>query len=163
MAHRSEQGNVLGFVLVGAVLATLLVGGVWFVRNQMAASNNGDTVSTEDPSSTPEAQSSTDKDKNQPNPPEKSGSSNGDKLKDALATQQTAEEKKAQEQRAAQEASSKTKTNAPASASEPSPANAPAVSSTLPETGPGDVLVSVVGATSLVGVGLAYRQSRRLV
>lgn len=159
MARRSEQGNVLGFVLVGAVLATLLVGGVWFARNQLTNNSNGDMASNAEAPSTPEASS----DKKQPNQSEKAGSSNGDKLKDALSTQQAAEEKKAQEQRAAQEASSATKATAPASTGETLPANSPAVSSTLPATGPGDVVIPIVGATSLVGVGLAYRQSRRLV
>lgn len=160
MARRSEQGNVLGFVLVGAVLATLLVGGVWFARNQLTNNSNGDMASNAEAPSTPEASSS---DKKQPNQSEKAGSSNGDKLKDALSTQQAAEEKKAQEQRAAQEASSATRATAPASTGETLPANSPAVSSTLPATGPGDVVIPIVGATSLVGVVLAYRQSRRLV
>ena len=160
MARRSEQGNVLGFVLVGAGLATLLVGGVWFARSQLTNNSNGDMASNAEAPSTPETSSS---DKKQPNQSEKAGSSNGDKLKDALSTQQAAEEKKAQEQRAAQEASSATKATAPAPTGETLPANSPAVSSTLPATGPGDVVIPIVGATSLVGVGLAYRQSRRLV
>ena len=58
MAHRNEQGNVLAFVLVGAVLAALLVGGIFIVKNQLAGnevalqgstdSSNGDGQSSED-------------------------------------------------------------------------------------------------------------------
>ena len=46
MARRSEQGNVLGFVLVGALLVALLLGGIYVARNSMGqlATNNGSSV-----------------------------------------------------------------------------------------------------------------------
>ena len=43
MARRSEQGNVLGYVLVGVLLVALLVGGVYFVRRAM----NGDATANQ--------------------------------------------------------------------------------------------------------------------
>ena len=52
MAHRSEQGNILGFVLVGALLVALLLGGIYVVRNTMGH------VATDDGASAPIAANS---------------------------------------------------------------------------------------------------------
>ena len=107
MAHRSEQGNVLGFVLVGVLLAALLAGGIYAVRRGMLAKvtdgATGTVATTENAnkdSKTDGASASTDK---------KDSKTDGDstktadqKLKEALTTQ-SAEEKKAQEQQKAQQ------------------------------------------------------------
>lgn len=151
MARRSEQGNVLGFVLVGALLIALLLGGVWLVRNQLAKNNVQGTVATTSQSTannTSDSSTSTGS----------SDGTGGNDLKDALAAQQTAEEKKAQEQKAAQDAEAAKS----ASTSESSTTTA-TTSTTLPTTGPEEALLPLAGAASLAGVSLAYARSRRLI
>ena len=45
MAHRSEKGSVIGFVLVGTALAAAFVGGVYMVRHS-GELNSTDTQQT---------------------------------------------------------------------------------------------------------------------
>ena len=40
MAQRIQQGSILGFVLVGALLTALVIGGIFVVRHQLATTNN---------------------------------------------------------------------------------------------------------------------------
>lgn len=151
MAHRSEQGNILGFVLVGVLFVGLVAGGVWVVRSQLAKTG-GEETATESTSSDKTTEQLSE-----------AGSSDVAKdpatdLKDALAAQQKEQEKKAEEQRAAQDAESNAKQSS-ATTSTTSPHSVVA----LPETGPGETLLSVAGATSLAGLGAAYVRSRRLL
>ena len=143
MTQRIEQGSILGFVLVGALLTALVVGGIVVVRNQFA--KNDSQVET-DQSSQDSGTSSTNK--------------SGDDLKKALEQQQ-AEEKKAQEQKAASEAQQSQSSGASMSGTNGgtgSTSNA----NNLPATGPADAMLTVVGATLLAGTGVAYARSRSL-
>lgn len=142
MTQRIQQGSILGFVLVGALLTALVIGGIFVVRNQLA--KNG----TQNPGSSQVATDQSD----QKNTGTSSNSSNSDSLKQALE-QQRAEEKKAQEQKAASEGqSSGTASN-----------NTASTASNLPTTGPADTLWTVLGATALAGVSIAYVRSRALI
>jgi hypothetical protein len=136
MTQRIEQGSILGFVLVGALLTALVIGGIAVVRNQLA--KNDSQVAT-DQSSQKSGSSST--------------GSSSDELKKALEQQQ-AEEKKAQEQKAASEAQQ----SQPASSSQGTTSNA----NNLPTTGPADAVWTILGAGLLAGTSMAYARSRSL-
>lgn len=145
MAHRSEQGNVLGFVLVGALLVALLLGGIFVVRHTIA--NQGDTGANvasneaEDPDSASDNTSETDKSSSEST--DKGASSSNQSLKDALDAQ-----------------NSQNRGNSGTSANQASGSHD---ADTLPETGPADTAFAIVGATLLVGTGAAYAGSRRLI
>ena len=149
MAHRSEQGNILGFVLVGALLVALLLGGIYVVRNSMVqvatggddTAGNGATDTASDGSSAPARDTTND---------ESTDKSDEQRLKETLEAQSAAEQK-AREQQAANQAASGT------AAQEASD------TSHLPATGPEEAVLPVVGATLLAGAGLSYVRSRRLI
>jgi len=149
MAHRSEQGNVLGFVLVGALLVAVLLGGIFVVRHNIAnqsdngssvASNEAEDSDTASNDSTDKSGSSSDVSDKDKNTPAESNQS----LKDTLDAQNSANR-------------SGSSTDAANQGSTGHDAD------TLPETGPADTAFAVVGATLLVGAGVAYIGSRRLI
>ena len=152
MAQRIQQGSILGFVLVGALLTALVIGGIFVVRNQLAK-NGG----TQNPGSTQVAKDQTGQDDNKSGT--SSNNSNSDSLKKALEQQQ-AEEKKAQEQKAASEAQSNSTSSSSSAAGSTGSTSA---ASNLPTTGPADAMWTVLGATALAGVSIAYVRSRSLI
>lgn len=135
MAHRSEQGNVLGFVLVGALLVALLLGGIYVVRHTMSG-NSGSEVVNNDTSS--------------PSTSDESEKSDDQSLKDALKQQSSSN----------QQNSSPSTTD---SHSNSSSSSSSTHADTLPETGPSETTAAIVGATLLVGAGVSYSRSRRLI
>lgn len=151
MARRSEQGNVLGFVLVGALLVALLLGGIYVVRNNMAH------LATDDGTSAPIA---ADTDKESGNDAAPTGEENKaadnktdeQRLKENLEAQSAAE-KKAREQQAAN-SSTATPIDKGATASS---------AASLPATGPEEAVLPILGATLLAGTVLSYARSRRLI
>lgn len=186
MKQRRTQGSILGFVLVGALLTALVVGGAFAAKRFIAQNQSGtDTVAQ-----APNSDDNKDKKEN-----DKPGTTSSD-LQKALE-QQSAAEKKAQEQKAASEAANKPTeapaasgtTPAPAQNSTPAPTPSSPATSTpqtpqngrssttlpqtgyqgpthaanLPETGPADSAFAVAGAALLVATGLAYRRSRSLI
>ena len=56
MNRANEGGSVLSFVVIGAVLAFLLVGGVYFVRQQMTAQAETKPSTTNEPQTSPSEQ-----------------------------------------------------------------------------------------------------------
>ncbi|NCU38172.1 hypothetical protein EOL96_03925 [Candidatus Saccharibacteria bacterium] len=147
MSHRREQGNIVGYVLVGAFLAALVVGGIYVVRNYIAGTE-GTIASNEEASPGEET----------PNKPETNKDTNSDELKEALE-QQAAEEQKAQEQQADK--------------AEPAPTETPVAESdgaapnndtgNLPATGPEEVYTPLVGAMLMTATTVAYIRSRGLI
>ena len=154
MARRSEQGNVLGFVLVGALLVALLLGGIYVARNSMGqlATNNG--------SSAPDATDGvSDKDTEPANGAVNKDTANDktdeQRLKEALEAQSAAE-KKAREQQAANN-------NSAGTTAKDGATSAASSASHLPATGPEEVVVPAAGAMLLSGAALSYVRSRRLI
>ncbi len=141
MAHRSEQGNVLGFVLVGALLVVLLLGGIYVVRHAISGSGSNDIATKNQP----ETNSSTADD-----PDNKTNSSESSSGSQAEPGDQ-----------AQKDSSDKNSSNNQSSSTNPS--GATGQTGTLPQTGPADTLVSVVGAALLAGASLSYARSRRLI
>ncbi len=157
MKQRRQKGSILGFVLVGAVLTALVVGGVFAAKRYIAmqqTSESTDTAVVKEP--TKETTKTT-------NSGDATPSSNSNDLQKALQ-EQSAAEKKAQEQKAASERASSAPSNsstAPSSQSSSSTSTTRAES--LPATGPEDSLIAMLGATLLAGAVVAYRRSRALI
>jgi len=143
MARRIEQGSVLGFVLVGAVLAGLLAGGVYVVRHIQATDN---TTTTK-----PATPSKDNKDiaDSGSSAPAKPSTSSDDKLKTALDSQSKGDAKKSD--------TSSTSSSSTSNSDSASSATA------LPKTGPEQVVFSTLGAALLVASVVSYTRSRRLI
>ena len=159
MSHRKEQGNILGYVLVGVLLAALVIGGIFVVRRYLPSSDTTGTSSSSDgtPTATTDA----------PTKPSTETDKNSEELKAALA-QQAAEEKKAQEQKAANESKpATTTTTGTTTTGSTSAATASVASGTdankLPATGPEDTALSMVGITLVTALAVAYVRSRALI
>lgn len=150
MAHRSEQGNVLGFVLVGALLVALLLGGIYVVR-QNAPGQAGTNVATNDTSSQGGEHSNSDSNANNTDNTSSDESKKSDEqsLKEAL-------EKQSNQNKDA----STTNTD---NANKNSTKDNSAQTTTLPQTGPADAFIGMAGATLLAGAGVSYARSRRLL
>ena len=140
MARRSEQGSVLGFVLVGAVLAALLVGGIYVVR-QIVSTQNGSGDDSKIADSNTESEQSKHEDNDSEN------STSQEQLQKELESQ-------ANQQKQANNSGN-------GNSSQSSQAGGSATN--LPATGPEDSLVMAIGATLLVGVGVSYTRSRQLI
>ena len=140
MARRIEQGNIVGFVLVGVLLAALLAGGIFLVRNHFA---NRDTNETQ---STNQTVANKDEEKTE-----------ADKAVEEALANQAAQERKAEEQL---EAKKNEPSTPPAAEVETTPQTGV---SNLPTTGPADTMWVALGVMSLAGVGLAYFRSRKLI
>lgn len=151
MARRSEQGNVLGFVLVGALLLGLLAGGMYVIKSYNPSEDKvAQTTKTDDKKNAAEEKKSATSD-----------SKNDDKLKaalDAQAKNEQAEKKKTQDKQPTKDVS------AESTQSEPTKDTAISTEAVkLPETGVGDAIAPIVGATLLVGSTVSYARSRRLI
>lgn len=146
MARRIEQGSVLGFVLVGALLVALLAGGVYVVRHMQST---GDTTA-------PAAPSADDKNTadNGSSAPAKPSTSNDDQLKAALDSQSKDKKK---------ESDTPSNTPAPSSTSSSGSSNSASSASALPKTGPEQVIGPMLGAALLVASAVSYTRSRRLI
>lgn len=152
MSRRSEQGNVPAFIIIGVLLTAALIGAVIVVRNlQHTGSKIADSSkrSTQNPKDTKDTT---------PSSSDKSTAANDQALKDALNAQSGSDKSTS---------SAKNPTNNSTATQSPE-TSSPTTSSTttagsLPKTGPESTFVSVLGATLLVGSGLAYMRSRRLV
>jgi septal ring-binding cell division protein DamX len=145
MKQYRSKGSILGFVLVGALLTALVVGGVFAAKRYIDQNQTSDTDSAtvaEAPAT--ETQKPAETKTTAP-------ASEDSDLKKALE-QQSAAEKKAQDQKAASEATTK-------AASTPASTN----TASLPTTGPEDSLAAMAGATLLAATGVAYRRSRALI
>ena len=142
MARRSEQGNILGFVLVGAVLVALLVGGVYMIRHH--APSNGDTGKDGETKAVP-SKEVTIKDGDPDNSSRKDRDTS---LKGALDGQSIKKPSSSTHAHDTQDAHSSAADNNTVAA--------------LPATGPSQTITSLVGATLLAGVAAAYVRSRRL-
>lgn len=144
MAQRIEQGSVLGFVLVGAVLLGLLAGGIYVVRHMQSTDN---TATTKPATPSKDNKNTAD---NGSSAPAKPSTSNEDQLKAALDAQSKSKE---------ESKNSDTST----SGSSTSANNSASSAAALPKTGPEQVVGSMLGAAFLVASVVSYTRSRRLI
>lgn len=133
MTRRLEQGNVVGFVLIGMVLTAALVGGVWLAR-QPSSDTSSQTASDTTTSQQADEDTST------------NTATTDEELKETLSQQAT------------QSSTDKEST----STTESSTTTSTSTTSNLPVTGPADTLLEMLGATLLAGVTVAYIRSRSI-
>lgn len=145
MAQRIEQGSVLGFVLVGAVLLGLLAGGIYVVRHMQSTDNTTTTKPT-----TPSKDNKNTADNGSSAPAKPSTTSNEDQLKAALDAQSKSKEESK-------------KSDTSTSSSSTSANNSTSSAAALPKTGPEQVVGSMLGAAFLVASVVSYTRSRRLI
>lgn len=142
MARINQSGSVASFVVIGAILALLLIGGVYAVRHSLLPAREGasgvvnqpedDTVAKDTPSTQGEEANPKDDSKEET---EKDNSVAGTTPKQDESESPT------------------TVTPAPSDAAQPG---------TLPETGPGASLLNAAVLSVLVAAALVYARSRQL-
>lgn len=168
MPYQKQRGSIVGFIIVGALLALALVGGVFFVKNNATNFNQVAKEVKEDAKDTTEdAKEALD---NEAKQNEDKSDKPSDDSKKSDANKQTEAEKKAAEQKKALEqeqqnnaSSAAEQTDKPAGipgASSPAETPQAGVSNTeIPKTGASDILLPVVASGLLVGATIAYRRS----
>lgn len=136
-----QRGSVIGYVLVGAVLTTLLVGGILLVKNNWRDTEQGTiTVSEDRSNNTDESSEGNGQNTNK---------SENDKLIDSIKENEADKEKQA--------ASADTANN---SSNDRSDTSSSSMANSLPQTGTGDTVGAVFALGGLAGVSLAYYRSR---
>ena len=127
MVRTNQGGSVLSFVVIGAVLVALFVGGVYTVHGLITQSEQPAPVQPESPSPQPDKNKS-DTSKNQP---QKQKSDD----KQSQSSQHAADNEAAQQK----------------------------LSAELPQTGPAELLGTLLALGLLTGSAVSYARSRRLV
>lgn len=148
MVRTKQGGSILGFVIVGSVLAVLLIGGAYFVRHQLAANTDLD---------------------DEPVVTQNSAGDSGDTTKDAKEDAKPSDDESKQAESGNDEEQAEGVVTLPGSAENPTDESeekdeedAPAVTD-LPQTGPADAVLSSVLLGGVAGVIVAYKRSRDAV
>lgn len=132
MRATNQGGSLVGFIIIGVLLALVLIGGLYGLNRYNAQRAADETVSQEE-------------NKTKTDTPAKS-SDTPDKTK-------TEEAPKKETDR------SRTNDTTPAPAPTPAPVAAPS-GTQLPQTGPADVIFSLVATSALAFAGVHYARSR---
>lgn len=132
MVRANQRGSIVGFIIVGGILALLLIGGAYFVRNNLVPAN-------EQPA-TPSQEENSSGDDSEWSPVDDSDSSteNDEQTDETISLPGRTEDG-----------------NTAAEDSGQTPNG-------LPETGPANVLLSGMLLGGLIGAGVAYKRSRNL-
>lgn len=152
MKRTNQGGSILGFVIVGAVLAILLVGGAYGVRHALKpASGNSGQIAREDQSKAPE--SSTEE--------SSEGSTEGDDSKEESGTGSGSSS-----QHEATNGSETTESSAGASSQPttqplPTTGHSEEAPESLPQTGPVDMFLQFIFLGSLAAALVVYFRSFR--
>lgn len=160
MARRSEQGNVLGFVLVGALLVATLLGGIFVVRRIASTqTGSGNEVSVTAPVG---SDSSTDKTSDTSTTTTDEATTQSEKEKEDKAALENALNS---QNSSSQSTTSTAQTTTESTAQSSSTTGASTTGSTgsLPKTGPEDTALTIAGATLLSAVAISYVRSRHLI
>lgn len=160
MARRIEQGSILGFVLVGAVLVGLLVGGIYLVRHNTESQTGGESVVSDNKDT---SSSSSDNKDTSGSSGSQDSSKSDDELKNALdENRSTGDGSTSSSSQNTQSSGSDSSSSASTSGSSEQQTSS-TTSAQLPQTGPADTYVGILGATLLAGTGFAYARSRNLL
>ena len=132
-----ERGSILEFVIVGAVMALLLIGGVYAIRHMLAPSAQGtdSTTSESDADLAPSSDETPDVDDT------KEDDSTVQNSEDDATTDETTESESSTSETAAEDGQTP---------------------SDLPQTGPAQSLLAGFLLSSMVAVAIAYKRSRDL-
>lgn len=149
MVHQSKSGNILGFVLVGVLFISLLLGGIFIIRHRISyetASRNSSTQSEKTPAVVSSGQDKSSNEKSD------SVTANNQALEKALDSQAANKNSQATGEQSSSGSSAVTTT--PASGN---------TAAHLPATGPSGALLSYIGGALLSGMSVAYAYSRRCI
>lgn len=150
MARTSQGGSILGFIVVGGVMALLLVGGVYVLQSSLTPGEDGPVAVTDFVKDESEKESG-----NKPETAEEE--SNDFEAVDPAEDEETSEESEDTESPSETPVTGPQNTAGSANGgglgSSVSPNN-------LPETGVGDTLVAGLILSSVAGVTMAYLRSR---
>lgn len=177
MTRKGEKGSVVSFIVVGVLLAALVIGGLYTLKERsfFGIGQQSETVETDeaagqianqtsDEKEKPESSTSGDKSSDQKSPEESEPSTpsapsttsdDSDKSSDSSTTEPSAPITSSDD---SQSSAQQSKTPQSSSSSNSSSTAA----SELPQTGPGDTILAFVGPAALVGAFLAYRRSYQL-
>lgn len=156
MDYKRQNGSVIGYVLVGVLLAALLVGGILLVKNALPKTENTDTSAVSGETENPDKTN----DENSTNGTETEATDDERARNEELNRQLAADSEDRSDD------NSESSTTAIVSRGDDTtnvPQTASTNSESLPQTGPAeDALVAVLGAGMLGGSAVAYRRSRSL-
>lgn len=183
MTRVKEQGSVVGFVMVGLVLAALVIGGIYLVRNQLGERLAGGSSldqateqAADDTKKTPDSEEAKTDDEaakeepadsqpdeqapaDQPTEADQPTSSDSDSATaPAVSDDATTEQTEAEDQRLAQTGVSDATQPAEVTRND----NLPTTGVELPQTGAGDFVWSALPVAAVVGAVVTYRRSNLL-
>lgn len=151
MANR-ERGSVVGYALGAVLLLSVLVGGIWLLKNNL--NNINGTAGNDQSSSTKTASNDSTK-----NSSDTTASNDQAAKNEAALKQQSGQSTNTTDSTSSGQSSGVTQV--PHTATVPDTA---AQSSSLPTTGPAeDGVVAVLGMGTLVGLSVAYLRSRAAI
>lgn len=135
MARTNQGGSILSFAVLGGVMALLLIGGVYVVRHNLAPLERESQVTTSQNGSSSDRASNNDqpaRPQDRDQPPETATPGNANNDKTSVENSAT-----------------------------PAPAGNDQASSGLPSTGPSSAFFAGLMLSGLIGLAIAYVQSRR--
>ena len=136
MVRTNQGGSILGFIVIGAVMAALLIGGVYLVRQNLIPGVKSGAESLQDSSDS--TKPSKDETENAKNEGDQSTAQDGQASEPAAGTEQATDKPRTQ-------------------------TGSGTISTTdLPETGPAGILLSGLFLSLVVAVTSAYIRSRGL-
>lgn len=143
MVRTNQGGSILGFIVIGSVMALLLVGGVYFVRNYLSPETDRGPVAVENGSESQEDQEPAPEE--EPAAPEEESEPDQEEGADQGGDTGTP----APEQPSDDEA--QPQTEVPRGGASPE---------NLPETGLADTLLTSLALSGVVAAAIAYKRSR---
>ena len=159
MARANERGSVVGFVVVGVLLAALVVGGVFVVKTKLDGNlaSKGSEQTSEQLAANTEDKKTEQKSEAEQKPSSESEKSQPDTSAPA-EPQSNPEQAPAETPQPAAPGAGQQPSSSP---STPLPTTGVEVDR-LPQTGSVDVIAGLVGVSALVGAVVAYRRSAQL-
>lgn len=128
-----QRGSIIGFVIVGGILTLLLIGGAYFVRNNLVPANE------ESPTSSQEETSSGDDSEWSPVDDSDASTENDEQADESISLPGRTEDDAV------------------------TPEGGSQTPDGLPETGPANMVIVSVMLGGLIGAGMAYKRSRHLL
>lgn len=148
MRRSNQRGSILGFIIIGVVLAAAVVGGVYALNRYQQVSTTGSQTPAAAPATSDATEKSTNNDQSAAPATQEKQSDQTEKRGTDASTQHEASQEATPQQTPAPTPSS-------ATSSMPQTASIP-----LPETGPLDVLLPILGAGALMVAAIAYLWTR---
>lgn len=167
MTRMGEKGSVVSFILVGGLLAALVVGGLYVLKERsfFGIGEQGETVVSDNNDQATEGDKQDSQDDSEPSSGDTSSgqdsaSTDNSASDEGDATSSAGDDSDSEpsEQADIEDSTVVASSNDDSSSTDSSSTAA----SELPETGPADALLVLLGPAVLVGAFLAYRRSYQL-